>query len=92
MPCVVVPLSGGGHAIVKMSEPRLKRCFVCGQRRAGFLCDFPVTGTGTCDRPLCKTCKTLVAGKDLCPEHVAQDPQADLLANPEALKGPNGGS
>lgn len=69
MPCEVLPLAGGGNAIV-CSSGRAKRC-ACGGR-APFLCDWKVSTrrSGTCDAPICVNCATTPAPeKHLCPEH-----------------------
>ena len=55
MPCLHVKLPGGAHAIVKVANPRRKRCYVCGVL-CSTLCDFPVPEhkSGTCDRACCQ--------------------------------------
>lgn len=71
MPCTSVTLPGGEHAIV-CTTGRRQRC-ACG-KPATKLCDWKVKTkrSGTCDRPLCKTCSQVPApDKDLCPDHAA---------------------
>lgn len=71
MTCDVVPIPGGGTAIV-CSSRRRQRC-ACGQP-ATRLCDWrvPEKKGGTCDAPLCTRCrKSPATGKDLCPTHAA---------------------
>ena len=72
MPCEVLPMPGGGKAIV-CSSGRTKRC-ACGGR-APFLCDWKVPDrrSGTCDAPICAKCATSPAPeKHLCPQHAAE--------------------
>lgn len=75
MPCLVVDLPGGGHAIVKVAPTRKKKCSVCGQP-SDKLCDFPLqegSTSRTCDLPLCKYCATHIApDSDYCPAHTAE--------------------
>lgn len=69
MTCTVVTLPTGERAIV-CTTTRRRRC-ACG-RQAPLLCDWkvPARTSGTCDRPICRTCSTSPAeGKDLCPDH-----------------------
>lgn len=71
MACEVVPLAGGGVAIVCGS--RGKKCRTC-KRRATLECDWkvPERKSGTCDEPICTRCAISPApGKDLCPTHAA---------------------
>ncbi|KKI17474.1 hypothetical protein [Sphingomonas sp. Ag1] len=70
MTCEVVPIPGGGTAIV-CSSHRRQRC-ACG-KPATRLCDWkvPTKKSGTCDKPLCASCTTSpTRGKDLCAKHV----------------------
>lgn len=73
-------MPGGVHMIVCHSgkDPRTK-CVVCGVKGADRLCDYPVAGDKTCDRPLCRRCamrpapvfgKPETADIDYCPEHM----------------------
>lgn len=73
MPCYHVDLPDGGHAIVRSNlGPHCSRC-----RRVGeFLCDFPVGGGRTCDRPVCKAHRHPVApGVDYCTVHAVNAPR-----------------
>lgn len=92
MPCIVVPIPGGGHAIVKVAKSR-KKCFVCGRPGADRLCDYPVSHspsdlafTGTCDRLLCQTCRTVIKGADYCPERVEAKRREFDPAEPKAAQ------
>jgi hypothetical protein len=70
MVCRIVPLPGGGAAIVCGPRGRQRRC-ACGQP-ATLLCDWKIKGkkSGRCDRPVCQQHATKVGpDKDLCPEH-----------------------
>lgn len=70
MTCDVVPMPGGGNAIICYSPGR-QRC-ACG-KPATRLCDWkvPTKKSGTCDKPLCPSCTTSpTRGKDLCAAHV----------------------
>ena len=70
MQCQVVPMPGGGNAIVCGPTTRCK----CG-RKARLLCDWkmPSKASGTCDKPLCSSCTFSPApDKDLCPKHKAE--------------------
>mgnify|MGYP007030462533 CR=1 FL=1 len=70
MACDLIDLPGGGRAIFCSSRKR-QLCDECG-RAATLLCDWKVSErrSGTCDRPICRTCATSPAPeKDLCPEH-----------------------
>lgn len=72
MTCTIVRALDGSRAIV-CSRRKTTRCG-CGQV-APLLCDWKVPGkrSGTCDRPVCRSCTTSPApDKDLCPEHAAQ--------------------
>ena len=72
MPCNVVTLPNGGRAIVCSSRGR-QRC-ACGEPSTQ-LCDWKIPGrrSGTCDKPLCRTCTHVPApDKDLCPTHAAE--------------------
>ncbi|MBB5715426.1 hypothetical protein FHS94_002272 [Sphingomonas aerophila] len=72
MPCQHVSMPGGGTAIVCTSRTR-QRC-ACG-RPATLLCDWTVERqrSGTCDKPLCRTCSTSPApDKDLCAAHATE--------------------
>lgn len=83
MPCNVVPLPGGGRAIVCTSRSR-QHC-ACGAVSTQ-LCDWKVPSkrSGTCDKPLCRRCTHVPApDKDLCPAHAAEW-KARLAARPVA--------
>lgn len=69
MPCDLLPLPGGGRAIVCTTGRRtLPRC-ACG-RVAPLLCDWKLEDGQTCDAALCARCSTTPApDKDLCPRH-----------------------
>lgn len=71
MPCNLIPMPGGGNAIVCTGRgTALRRCS-CG-RAATLLCDWKVRRkrSGTCDAPICSSCTTSpAAGKDLCGTH-----------------------
>jgi hypothetical protein len=65
--CKTVSIPGGITAIVCGPTRRCK----CG-RPAKLFCDWkmPKRKSGTCDRPICKTCAVSPApDRDLCPEH-----------------------
>lgn len=75
MPCKVVQLPGGAHAIVKMAKDRPRKCSVCRRSIADYkLCDFPVSQSGnkTCDAVLCDQCSSHRGDDvDYCPTHAA---------------------
>jgi hypothetical protein len=56
MVCSVVKLPNGASAIVCGPRPRSKPCSHpgCGVRHASKLCDWPIGGGKTCDKPLCE--------------------------------------
>ena len=68
----MVPMPGGGYAIVCTRGRRPINCHYCG-RPGGLLCDFPLSGQKagqTCDAPLCHRCTwSPSAGKDYCRPH-----------------------
>ena len=70
----------GGVVHVKMSNPRRNRC-QCG-RLTDLVCDRPVDSkrSGTCDKPVCTSCRRVVGDKDYCPFHRGDPPatQAEL--------------
>lgn len=71
MICERVQLPDGTGAIV-CSGGRRARC-ACGAV-APLLCDWkvPRKPSGTCDRPICRACRTSPAPeKDLCPAHAS---------------------
>lgn len=74
MPCAHIKLPGGGHAIVRYSGARQKKCKVC-KHAAPYLCDWKVGKAKTCDKPICgQHAKEVAPDKHLCPEHqVAYD-------------------
>lgn len=83
MACIVMPLPGGGAAIVCGRFPRPKQCSVCRTHVGDKLCDGKVAGQrGTCSAPICGCCATTRPhGKDtldFCPRHREQ-------AGPEQL-------
>lgn len=70
MACNQVQLPDGSRAIVCGRERR-QLCIECG-RSATLLCDWkvPEHRSGTCDKPICRSCTTSPApDKDLCPTH-----------------------
>jgi len=76
MPCEVVKLPSGGHAIVRtVARPPLSTCKFCGKHRATKLCDFRVKvgsigHTRTCDAEMCDVCAhTVGPNRDYCPDH-----------------------
>jgi hypothetical protein len=80
MPCSIVSLPGGGHAIVKTAKRRLPTCRFCRLRPADKLCDYRIKvgdigHTRTCDAAMCSICATPV-GPDLdyCPNHKPTKP------------------
>ena len=77
MPCVRVPLEGGGVAVVCTRGRRPRRC-TCGAP-ATLLCDAP-RGRGTCSAPICESCATAIGpDRHLCPKH---RPQPSLFPVP----------
>ena len=74
MPCVVIKLPGGGHAICKVAKPRPHKCSACGKMAANYQCDFPTPTAQhpekTCDAWLCAGCSVPVGpDRDYCPTH-----------------------
>ena len=70
MVCQRVTLPTGETAIVCGPRQKAKPCPCGSGRGATQLCDAPVEGGKTCDKPLCKVCTSSPsAGVDLCPEH-----------------------
>jgi hypothetical protein len=75
MPCHVVDLPGGHHAIVKTAYSKPKTCKFCGQRPVSKLCDYKISvgdvgHTRTCDAGMCAQCAYPVAPDvDYCPDH-----------------------
>jgi hypothetical protein len=79
MPCKTIPL-GDGYAIVcSRSRGRSSRLCGCG-RIAPLVCDWPTPGraSGTCDKPVCNSCRRVIRGKDACPFH-----RGDMPMTPE---------
>jgi hypothetical protein len=65
--CVSVPISGGGHAIVRLSGKRTAPCDYC-RRPHTNLCD-AIVGDHTCNAKLCDK-HTIQSGRqDFCPAH-----------------------
>jgi hypothetical protein len=80
MPCHVVSLPGGGHAIVRTSgQFRRRKCSVCERMtERGWLCDGSIGQGKTCDAFLCADCTTRGPNDtDYCPLHVRQIPGKD---------------
>lgn len=73
MPCTVIDLPGGGHAIIRHAAKPPRCCSVCHRKTADYrLCDHPVLGykRKTCDAVLCKSCAHHVEpDTDYCPIH-----------------------
>ena len=70
MACEIIPIPGGGKAIVCSGRARTKQCH-CGNP-ATLACDWkvPARKSGTCDAAICARCTTAPApDKDLCPAH-----------------------
>jgi hypothetical protein len=68
MHCTWIKDGNGAVAILCGSRPRAKRC-ACGQPST-LLCDWPIGGGKTCDRPMCASCATEVGpDKHLCAGH-----------------------
>ena len=80
MPCRTIYLPGRGTAIV--CGPRVRRplrcCVVCNvpdTMATMKLCDFPVTGSRTCDRPVCvEHARHVEPDTDYCPQHAHLGP------------------
>jgi len=65
-----IELEDGSTMIVCSSRTRRGHHCACGSL-ATLLCDQPLTGGRTCDRPLCERCATEVAADfHLCPQHM----------------------
>ena len=76
--CVHMTLPGGGTAIVRMSGKRPEPCR-CG-KPATKLCDYPMGGRKTCDRPMCADCIGRTDGdKDYCRTHAMLTPRQGSL-------------
>ena len=72
-----------GRGIISMQVRKSELC-ECGRLRVA-LCDYPVGGGKTCDRPICEKCRTHV-GKDTdyCKTHSgAADTQQPLFNGPQ---------
>jgi hypothetical protein len=72
MPCKTVDLGGGQRAIVCTRGSRPLRCS-CG-RRTDLVCDWPLEAGGTCDNGVCRECRRLIRGLDICPFHRGSPP------------------
>ena len=58
--------------IVCSRKREIRKCAFCG-RPADYLCDYPVSEGKTCDKPICKKCKTIVGiDFDYCPTHAKE--------------------
>ncbi len=70
MPCHIVDLPGGGHAVVTVRGNR-QLCQACRENTSTLLCDFPDSShkTGTCSRRLCRLCAVRRGALDFCPHH-----------------------
>jgi len=70
MPCKPLTNRNGNVIVWSCSRGSRVRCSSCGAD-ASLLCDYPVKAkSGTCDRPLCHRCATVVgADKHYCPPH-----------------------
>ena len=70
MPCDVISMPGGGHAIIRRSAR--PRCAFCGTREHTKLCDHsdPTRISRTCDARMCDLCATRIGSNlDVCPDH-----------------------
>ncbi len=67
--CNTVNLPGGGYAIVCGGHNRKVRKCACG-KVAALLCDWPIGGGKTCDKPVCQDCAVKGGPNvDFCPSH-----------------------
>ena len=66
----IIDLPNGGRAFVCVRGPhRNKVCSVC-RGPGDKLCDFPLGGGKTCDKPLCSRCAVHTEpDTDVCPSH-----------------------
>lgn len=70
MNCTPIKLPNGMNVIVCGRKPRRPRCSNCGAKGAERECDWKLSESKTCDKPLCLTCRFSPAPeKDLCPTH-----------------------
>lgn len=73
MGCEPFELPHGTAIVCNRGRRRLAKCSICGKPCSGeYLCDYPTPDrkSGTCDRPLCSSCRVSVRREvDVCPDH-----------------------
>lgn len=83
MPCRAINI--GGHLIIACGGRRAKPkpCSVC-SAPGGYLCDWPLSATKTCDAPLCAEHRQRWSpGVDYCPKHRQDVPEQTSLVAAE---------
>lgn len=77
MPCTWFVSGEGKNRVIGVmcshGHHEKRKCAFCG-KPADYLCDYPIGDGKTCDKPICKKCKTIVGDNlDYCPTHAKNE-------------------